>query len=1027
MKKIIVAAMALSASAGAFADTLTVADGLDKPLEIIGDAAYDGVNVGYGSGVAGKLVVSGGTLTNTSGDFRIGANGGTGEVLVTGESSKIEQGGNEMRIGNGAGSIGRVTVTDGATFNANKYPCVGENGGYGYLLVDGGTFSATANSFGVGQDGGSLTSEVRVVSGKLSGNNLLIGRSAHGMLRMEGGVAEARNGSLILGDNADGDGYAEVSGGELTVTGSMMIGNNGKGELVYTGGDLAFAHPWSIGSAASGSGVLRFNAGAITAEGSRPSALYVGDNGTGVFEMNGGEMTLACTPVVGNHSGSNGRLVMNGGTFTTGYFKIGGESGSVGELVANGGVFECTDHFDLGNLGVGKLTINDGGTVKIKYWLRFCENTAYAESESCEVNLNEGGTLCVGKIHTDNATDGFRGVFNWNGGTLSFQWYGADEPLAFATNENLKVNVLAGGAVVDSSGANRKICHSLSGAGALTKLGSTRLTLAGEVALDGGFVVEEGTLAFDADVLGEDPKVATVKVAKGATLDLGGATLTADTIEVLGTVQNGTLKIAADTVVSQDISGKTLTVSTAALGDSVTISAESGAGTLVLVGDGLEASPFDKLTLSGSVHLVVSGVAYTIPKTIAPDGGIEFKDTVGEVYVDAASAANGITFGGNATVYEKDSSWSQNQTYAQKYIEINGATNNFIFTCGNWTTALYGFRDAPLTGAGELKIQIRENNGVYSRYSLFKSGADRSGFTGKFIVENGPRFGGKNLANGQTELWNDAALDDGKNMKNGTLVLCNDRDESEADDTPETKMAPRFSLWSDNVSTPPVHVYGMLETSGAHPELITLSSRNNGDITSTLYVGDSGADGTFAGTLTNAYFTSNSEMTVKNWNIVKRGTGTWTLTGAVANGGSITVASGAVDFRSGIDNVSTLVVKNGASIGAYGELKLPESTTFETGSKLNVAVGTVIDGMIDLASVTLAIVNEADYAPAAGAELLRVSGGINNFDRDKIQTENLPLGRNKEIGRVLKLVGNDDGSQSIVYGEWRSGLVIMIR
>ena len=164
--------------------------------------------------------------------------------------------------------------------------------------------------------------------------------------------------------------------------------------------------------------------------------------------------------------------------------------------------------------------------------------------------------LNVGKIHSARGPS----TFNWNGGTYKPNGNYSD---CFEASEGLTVNVLAGGAVHDTSSCFEKsiesiIAPALAGSGFFKKTGSGTGELRGSVDLRRGFIVEEGTLKITgtiAETTATTP-LKEISVADGASLDLNGQTVHVLAYKVAGvgkeagtySEQNGTIiVIDADT------------------------------------------------------------------------------------------------------------------------------------------------------------------------------------------------------------------------------------------------------------------------------------------------------------------------------------------------------------------------------------------------------------------------------------------------------------------------------------------------
>lgn len=214
------------------------------------------------------------------------------------------------------------------------------------------------------------------------------------------------------------------------------------------------------------------------------------------------------------------------------------------------GTLKAGNDIYVGNKGFGTLTI-DGGTVSCTYWLDFNREEGSSSEHGGVVNFN-GGVLNVGKVHSARGPS----TFNWNGGTYKPNGNYSD---CFEASEGLTVNVLAGGAVLDTSSCSTSIiAPALVGYGFFRKTGSGTGELTGSVDLRRGFIVEQGTLKITgtiAETTGTDP-LKEISVADGASLDLNGQTVHVLAYKVAGvgkeagtySEQNGTIiVIDADT------------------------------------------------------------------------------------------------------------------------------------------------------------------------------------------------------------------------------------------------------------------------------------------------------------------------------------------------------------------------------------------------------------------------------------------------------------------------------------------------
>ena len=207
------------------------------------------------------------------------------------------------------------------------------------------------------------------------------------------------------------------------------------------------------------------------------------------------------------------------------------------------GTLQAGNDIYVGNKGFGTLTI-DGGTVSCRYWLDFNREEGSSSEHGGVVNFN-GGVLNVGKVHSARGPS----TFNWNGGTYKPNGEYSD---CFEASEGLTVNVLAGGAVLDTSSCSESIiAPALAGSGFLKKTGSGTGELRGSVDLRQGFIVEQGTLKITGTIAEttDTTPLQEISVAGGASLDLNGQTVHVLAYKVAGvekkarkySEQNGTI------------------------------------------------------------------------------------------------------------------------------------------------------------------------------------------------------------------------------------------------------------------------------------------------------------------------------------------------------------------------------------------------------------------------------------------------------------------------------------------------------
>ena len=254
------------------------------------------------------------------------------------------------------------------------------------------------------------------------------------------------------------------------------------------------------------------------------------------------------------------------------------------EITLNGGTLDVADYVRLGfnRTRAGyttTLTINDGAAMTVggTMYLTYYSGSGGSVSSQGILNMN-GGTLSVGNDidisradhNTSYKKDG--GLF-LRGGILSARNIvqsaaqtdtqpqrlvfdgGVYAPNAAATNRTLTglstANVAAGGAIVDTSALapggiytiaqNLLTDPGLDGAadGGFTKRGAGTLALTGANTFTGPTRVEGGMLS----IASSDAVSGNIAVSDVATLDLGGVSVSVDTIAASGLVRNGSLTV----------------------------------------------------------------------------------------------------------------------------------------------------------------------------------------------------------------------------------------------------------------------------------------------------------------------------------------------------------------------------------------------------------------------------------------------------------------------------------------------------
>ena len=432
------------------------------------------VNVSYGQTNRPEVVISGGALTTRSfpvsisngswgavtlqsvtgevsdaSGFNVGWRGGTGAVTLANNRTSLRVfGGGTHSIGNGAGSVGAITV-NGGFLGITGTVELGKSGGMGTLDIAGGT-----NLFGgalyLGRDAGSrgiltmsepgaylsaglnLGDTAGVFSEAYISNGLLFARgetklAAYGqsLLVLAGGsytndgnntylphysgtgvvmLASPQStfylgGSMTIGHNATGRGDILISNGTFNVS-SLTLGQNGSsvGSMYLYNGTTVVrgtsANPFILANTAGSTGlvVLADERALLTTPGNN---LVVGHTGDGTMIISNGTANVKGLTIAGN-AGSRGRVIVEDGTLLvpTNTLVVGGSSTGVLIMAGAGSYLESSDTgANSARLLVGSATNGQGfvyfsnGTARLRQLLVAEAGYGYAEIGPASVTV----------------------------------------------------------------------------------------------------------------------------------------------------------------------------------------------------------------------------------------------------------------------------------------------------------------------------------------------------------------------------------------------------------------------------------------------------------------------------------------------------------------------------------------------------------------------------------------------------------------------------------------------------------------
>lgn len=506
------------------------------------------------STIGGLFILNDGTTT--VGTNLVVGRYGKGAVTQNGGSLSVT-GGILMATKNGSG---KYLLEDGML--TAGYIEVGENGS-GVFTMDGGTCS-------IGSTGTLYVGRYSTAAGTMSFNGglfkmgsggILTGSTNSNLVQLNGGTisslaawstpASSSYFSMTLGTSASSVQYIDTTGGNATINAALSgLGNLTKigtgilylkGANTYTGTTTVLAGTLTVGdgttngeisssSAIDNNGTLVFNrsdnvmqANVISGSGSMvqtgAGTLTITGNNTytgattvikGILALNSGTVTGSGI-TVGNLSGNNGTIIVNGGFLgSTGGITVGAASGSTGYLnITNGGYVNLygASGIYIGNSGAAGTLTMDSGTISGRWF-----------------NVGNGGTGTFnmnGGVANSTTGTGMQffgtGTFNMTGGELNLGGSGITANSASTINlcggtlgtylsssSNYNIGGLTSitlGTASDNvmsfnpaSGKSITINASMTGLGALTKIGAGTLTLTAANSYSGATTVNAGTL-----------------------------------------------------------------------------------------------------------------------------------------------------------------------------------------------------------------------------------------------------------------------------------------------------------------------------------------------------------------------------------------------------------------------------------------------------------------------------------------------------------------------------------------------------
>ena len=257
--------------------------------------------------------------------------------------------------------FGTFTVNNGAEMYMNTFVTLGDDLGSEGVMNVSGDDSFFSLSSGVTTLGSLGAGTVNIDGGGyFDGDQIVLGNegSAYGTINVDGvgtSIASQLNATRIdLGDVDEngGGGEINVSGGALANAGLVHVagGTDSTGDITITGGGSMFLASDDFYLGNRGAATMTIDGGSYIGTGVN-AFLYVGrmDGSTGDMTIqNGGSAHSERTAQIGLQDGSEGTVVVDGGTFTVGVLA------------------ETTDDLIVGGGGLGTMSVINGGSVEVE-------------------------------------------------------------------------------------------------------------------------------------------------------------------------------------------------------------------------------------------------------------------------------------------------------------------------------------------------------------------------------------------------------------------------------------------------------------------------------------------------------------------------------------------------------------------------------------------------------------------------------------------------------------------------------------
>ncbi|MEN3929758.1 autotransporter outer membrane beta-barrel domain-containing protein [Microvirga sp. W0021] len=355
-------------------------------------------------GVAGKGILNVDAATiNVIGGFTVGQEASSVDNVVYLKNGARILGtpngyGDSIPIVIGASGKGSLIV-EGTNLDTRvlaRILTLGQNqGGYGYILVDGGRVTSdntSSTGLTVGEAGEGLIEVVN--KGYLSANLARIGGTAtgEGSILVTGTGSKAYTAETYIG--VEGQGTYTIANGATADTGDTYIGElaGSVGKLIITdsGSELTKA-AGSVVVGNYGDGTLSIINGATSTFSQRTSSLTAGNSlgGTGLIEIDGPGSALTANSTTAGGAGEGTLRITNQATVAITNLTVGSSTTGSGTILVSGAGSSLTATSGyIGRNGSGNMTVDSGAVFTSTGTLY----AAYSSNSEGHINVRDAGS-----------------------------------------------------------------------------------------------------------------------------------------------------------------------------------------------------------------------------------------------------------------------------------------------------------------------------------------------------------------------------------------------------------------------------------------------------------------------------------------------------------------------------------------------------------------------------------------------------------------------------------------------------------